>query len=64
MTTMTLYGKPRVSKSLLPKPNYDIRLTFNRYERENPDLPIEDILEMTAAHHSITVSVTISALWG
>jgi len=64
MTIMTLYGKPRVSKSLLPKPNYDIRLTFNRYERENPDLPIEDILEMTAAHHSLTVPATISALWG
>jgi hypothetical protein len=62
--TPIIYGKPRVSKALRPQPDAAIRRTFNRYDEENPDLPIETILEMTATHHSIPVSTTIAALWG
>ena len=62
--TPILYGKPRINRALRPQPDASIRRTFNRYNEENPELPVEDILKMTASHHSLTVSATIAALWG
>lgn len=62
--TPILFGKPRVSRALRPRPDASIRRTFNRYNEENPDLSIDDVIAMTASHHDTTPSHIITALWG
>lgn len=53
-----------------PKSNVDIPLamavsaTFKRYDAENPDLSVDDILAMTASTHDINRSEVIELLWG
>lgn len=51
---------PRIQRT----PDPQVQATFKRMEEENPDLPIEDILQLTASHLNLTPSTTIAALWG
>ncbi len=46
------------------KPDLAVSVVFNRYEMENPDLPVEDIIGITASHFGVTPQVILKRLWG
>lgn len=58
------YKGIRIGPNLRPKPNPTISDTFKRYDLENPNLPIETLIHMTAKHHNLSYETTIAALWG
>jgi len=51
---------PRMARN----PDMRVSSVFSKYEMENPDLPVEDILEITAKHFAIPTSQVIKKLWG
>lgn len=54
----------RFGPSWQRKPDTQVSATFNRLNEENPELPIESIIEMTASHYDISPTQCIKALWG
>ena len=58
-------GQRGANKSIVNVPlALAVSATFNRYDAENPDLSVDDIIRMTASTHSIKRSEVVELLWG
>jgi hypothetical protein len=48
----------------IPRPNPSISATYSRLDEENPDLSVEEILDLTAAHYRTSRETIVKKLWG
>jgi len=45
-------------------PDAEVSRVFSKYDEENPDLSVEEVLAITASHFNTTPAIITRRLWG
>ncbi len=46
------------------KPDPEVSRIFSKYDEENPNLSVEEVLAITASHFNTTPATIMKRLWG